>query len=191
MPGKCLFATLPPHFFAINSFPHELDAPRQAKPGAAVEICARGTRGRSAKPEAIVTCDVSVAHGILRTTSFAYPGNSISPEAIPVLKQVGIRFARRGGSPEYEYREGRGFAYEPGFDHPLLIPSAGDARPDWTLNDFIRAAEQARHGRVAVLQFHGIPDNAHAWVSSSAQQFDGYLNYLAKNEYTVIAMRRP
>ena len=129
------------------------------------------------------------AHGIPRTTSFAYPGNSITPDAIPILKKAGIRFARRGGSPEYEYRDGRGFAYEPGFDHPLLIPSAGDARPDWTLYDFIRAVEQARHGRIAVLQFHGVPDTAHAWVSSSAQQFDAYMNYLAKNGYTAIAMR--
>ena len=130
-----------------------------------------------------------IAHGIPRTTSFAYPGNSITPDAFAVLKKLGIRFARRGGAPEYEYREGRGFAYEPGLDHPLLIPSAGDARPDWTLDNFIAAVEQARHGRIAVLQFHGVPDTAHAWVSTSAQQFDAYMNYLAKNGYTVIAMR--
>ena len=112
-----------------------------------------------------------------------------TPEAFPILKKAGIRFARRGGSPEYKYRDGRGFAYEPGLDHPLLVPSAGDARPDWTLDDFIAAAEQARHGRIAVLQFHGVPDTAHAWVSTSVQQFDAYMNYLAKNGYTVIAMR--
>jgi peptidoglycan/xylan/chitin deacetylase (PgdA/CDA1 family) len=130
-----------------------------------------------------------VAHGIPRTTSFAYPGNSISPNALPVLKKLGIRFARRGGAPEYEYREGRGFAYEPGLDHPLLVPSAGDARPDWTLDNFIAAVDQARHGRIAVLQFHGIPDAAHAWVSTSAHQFDAYMNYLAKNGFSAIAMR--
>ena len=130
-----------------------------------------------------------LAYGIPRTISFAYPGNSISPEALPVLKKAGLRFARRGGAPEYEYREGRGFAYEPGFDHPLLVPSAGDARPDWTLDNFIAAVDQARHGRIAVLQFHGIPDMAHTWVSTSAQQFDAYMNYLAKNGHTAIAMR--
>ena len=129
------------------------------------------------------------AHGIPRPTSFAYPGNSIAPDALPVLKKAGIRFARRGGSPEYEYREGRGFAYEPGFDHPLLIPSAGDARPGWTLDNFILAVEQARHGRIAVLQFHGVPDTAHAWVSSSTQNFEAYMDYLAKSGYTAIAMR--
>jgi hypothetical protein len=130
-----------------------------------------------------------LAHGIPRTTSFAYPGNAITFDAFTALKQLGIRFARRGGAPEYEYREGRGFAYEPGFDHPLLIPSAGDARPDWALDNFIAAVEQARHGRIAVLQFHGIPDTAHGWVSTSAQSFDAYMNYLAKNDFKVIAMR--
>jgi peptidoglycan/xylan/chitin deacetylase (PgdA/CDA1 family) len=131
-------------------------------------------------------CDV---HGIPRTTSFAYPGNSIAMEALPILKKAGIRFARRGGAPEHEYRTGRGFAYEPGLDHPLLVPSAGDAKPDWTIEDFIRAVEQARYGRIAALQFHGVPDTAHDWVSSSVQQFEAYMNYLAKHEYTAIAMR--
>jgi len=120
-----------------------------------------------------------IAHGIPRTTSFAYPANVIIPEALPILKKTGIRFARRGGSPEYKYPDGRGFAYEPGLDHPHLVPSAGDARPDWTLDDFIAAVSQARHGRIALLQFHGVPDTAHAWVNTSAQQFDAYMNYLS------------
>ena len=129
------------------------------------------------------------AHGIPSTTSFAYPANLILPEALPILKKTGIRFARRGGSPEYKYPDGRGFAYEPGLDHPYLVPSAGDARPDWTLDDFIAAVSQARYGRIAVLQFHGVPDTAHAWVNTSVQQFDAYMNYLAKHGYTAIAMR--
>lgn len=128
-------------------------------------------------------------HGIDVPTSFAYPGNAITPEALPMLRELGIRFARRGGAPEYEYRQGRGFAYEPGFDHPLLIPSAGDARPDWTLDDFVRAVDQARQGRIAVLQFHGVPDTAHDWVNTSSEQFQGYIKYLAVHDYKVIALR--
>ena len=69
-------------------------------------------------------------HGIPQPVSFAYPGNAIAKDALPILKDLGIKFARRGGAPEYPYKEGRGFAYEPGLDHPLLIPTAGDARPD-------------------------------------------------------------
>ena len=63
------------------------------------------------------------AYSIPRPTSFAYPGNTIDPEAIQLLADLGFRFARRGGAPEYPYEEGNGFAYEPGRDHPLLLPS--------------------------------------------------------------------
>ena len=91
------------------------------------------------------------------------------------MSQRGIRFARRGGAPEYPYDEGHGFALEPGQDHPLLIPSAGDARPKWSLPDFIRAVEQALDGRIAVLQFRGVPDTAHDWVSSHQQNFEAYM----------------
>jgi peptidoglycan/xylan/chitin deacetylase (PgdA/CDA1 family) len=128
-------------------------------------------------------------HGIPQPTSFAYPGNAIAKEGLPVLKDLGIKFARRGGSPEYPYKEGRGFAYEPGLDHPLLVPTAGDARPTWMLDDFKRAVEQARYGKIAVLQFHGVPDSAHDWVTTSTEQFEKYLKYLADEKYTVIALR--
>lgn len=131
-------------------------------------------------------CEV---YKIKRPLSFCYPGNAIVPEALPILQRLGFKFARRGGAPEYEYREGYGFAFEPGKDHPLLIPSAGDARPNWTLDDFVRAVTQAHDGRITVLQFHGVPDTAHAHVNTSAEKFDGYMNYLAKNGFKVIAMR--
>jgi len=128
-------------------------------------------------------------HGIPRPTSFAYPGNAIHPDAIPVLQRLGIRLARRGGAPEQPYEGGRGYAFEPGVDHPLLIPSAGDARPDWTLDDFKRAVRQARQGKIAVLQFHGVPDNEHPWVHTPPALFVGYMDYLHRNGYRVIALR--
>jgi hypothetical protein len=108
---------------------------------------------------------------------------------LPVLKELGIQFARRGGAPEYPYKDGRGFAYEPGLDHPLLIPSAGDARPAWTFDDFKRAVNQAGHGKIAVLQFHGVPDTAHDWVTTSQRQFESYMQYLHENNFRVIALR--
>ena len=128
-------------------------------------------------------------HGIPATESFAYPGNALAKDALPILKHLGIKFARRGGSPEYPYKEGRGFAFEPGMDHPLLIPSAGDARPDWALDDFKRAVAQAKDGKIAVLQFHGVPDTAHNWVNTSTERFEEYLKYLADNKFRAIAMR--
>ncbi len=128
-------------------------------------------------------------HKIPAPVSFAWPGNGFDPAAFGILKECGILLARRGGSPEYAYKEGRGFAYEPGLDHPLLIPSAGDARPDWTIDNFVAAVKQARSGRIAVLQFHGVPDRAHPWVHTPPERFDAYMKYLAENGYKVIAVR--
>ena len=85
--------------------------------------------------------------------------------------------------------QGSRFGYEPGLDHPLLVPSAGDARPNWQLEDFIRAVKQATAGRIAVLQFHGVPDTAHEWVNTPTEQFEAFMKYLAINKYRVIAMR--
>ncbi|MDB6039850.1 MAG: Polysaccharide deacetylase, partial [Verrucomicrobiales bacterium] len=127
--------------------------------------------------------------GISRPVSFAYPGNAIVPSAAPILKELGIRFARRGGSPEFPYDWGRGSAYEPGVDHPLFIPSAGDARPDWTLNDFRRAVDQARDGHIAVMQFHGVPDRDHPWVNTNPERFGEFMGYLHTNSFHVIALR--
>jgi len=129
------------------------------------------------------------AHGIPVPTSFAYPGNTIDPDAIPMLAALGFRFARRGGAPEYPYEEGNGFAYEPGRDHPLLLPSAGDARPFWTLENLKRATRQATNGKIAILQFHGAPDIEHPWVNTPVDRFEEYMKYLKEEGLTVVALR--
>jgi len=129
------------------------------------------------------------AHGIPKPVTFAWPGNATTPQAYEILSAQGILFARRGGAPEKPYETGEGFAYEPGRDHPLLLPSAGDARPDWSLDNFVKAVKQARDGRVAILQFHGVPDTAHDWVSSTQPNFEAYLRYLHTEGYQVIALR--
>jgi peptidoglycan-N-acetylglucosamine deacetylase len=127
--------------------------------------------------------------GIPKPTSFAWPGNSIIKESFPILRRQGIRFARRGGAPEYPYDKGQGFAYEPGLDDPLLIPSAGDARPNWQLENFIAAVSQAREGKIAVIQFHGVPEGEHPWVHTPLERFEEYMRYLHEQEYHVIALR--
>lgn len=128
-------------------------------------------------------------HGIPRPVSFAYPGNGFHPDAFAILQAAGIRFARRGGAPEYDYALGRGFAFEPGADHPLRIPTAGDARPAWTFADFKRGVDQAKFGRIAVMQFHGVPDQQHPWVNTKKENFEEFMAYLAMNHFRVIALR--
>jgi peptidoglycan/xylan/chitin deacetylase (PgdA/CDA1 family) len=128
-------------------------------------------------------------HGIPGPVSFAYPGNEYHLDALPVLQAAGFKFARRGGAPEYPYEEGRGPAYSPGEDHPLLIPTTGDARPAWTLEDFKAALERATPGSFPVLQFHGVPDRKHPWVSTRPKRFREYMTYLKEQGYTVLALR--
>ena len=128
-------------------------------------------------------------HGIPLPVSFAWPGNVFCVEALPVLRQAGIRFARRGGAPEMPNELGGGLAYEPGTDHPLLIPTAGDARPDWSLANLKRAVAMARDGHIAVLQFHGVPDGEHPWVNTPSERFEEYMAWLHAEGFTVIALR--
>lgn len=128
-------------------------------------------------------------HGVPKPVSFAYPGNTIDPAGLTIIEELGFRFARRGGAPEYPYEEGNGVAYEPGRDHPLLLPSAGDARPAWTLDNLKRAVSQAKSGRIAILQFHGAPDIEHPWVHTPRERIEEYLKYLHDEGFTVIALR--
>lgn len=128
-------------------------------------------------------------HGIPEPVSFAWPGNRFHPAALPALAQAGIRFARRGGEPEVPYALGGGVAYEPGLDHPLLIPTAGDARPYWSLEDVKRAVALGGRGRIPVLQFHGVPDGEHPWVNTPRERFEEYMAWLHREGYTAIALR--
>ena len=128
-------------------------------------------------------------HSIPRPVSFAWPGNAFHTNALPVLQQAGIRFARRGGEPEVPYEKGGGIAYEPGVDHPLLIPTAGDARPNWTLDNLKRASALAGGGRIAVLQFHGVPEGEHPWVNTPRERFEEYMAWLHREGFKVIALR--
>ena len=48
---------------------------------------------------------------------------------------------------------------------------------------------QARGGRVAVLQFHGVPDGEHPWVNTPRERFEEYMAWLHAEGCTVIALR--
>lgn len=125
-----------------------------------------------------------------RPVSFAWSGNGFGPEAVAVLRAHGIRFARRGGQPEVEYgRVVLGPAFDPARHHPLLIPTTGDAYPDWTFDHFRRVITSARPGQMVVLQFHGVPDVVHPWVHTPADAFQKYMEHLKAEGYRAIALR--
>jgi peptidoglycan/xylan/chitin deacetylase (PgdA/CDA1 family) len=109
--------------------------------------------------------------------SFAYPGYSLSQEVMDVLLEKGYCFARAGGSR----------VYEPEYDYPLLVPS-------WAMNSenkgqMMEALGKAEKGKFVVLTIHGVPDVEHPWVNTPPELFKEYLQYLAENGYTVVALR--
>ena len=129
--------------------------------------------------------------GIARPVSFCYPGYRHGAQAVEVLKKRTYRFARRGNAPEIpqEREGGRGLAYDPAVDHPLLIPSTGAAGPKFTYADLVWAVDQARDGKICVLTFHGVPARLHPWVTLAPEEFERYLMYLKQQNCKVIALR--
>lgn len=121
--------------------------------------------------------------------SFAWCGNTFGPESVEVLRKMGITQARRGGAPEVEYGKSVvGPVYDPTRHHPLLIPTTGDAYPDWTFEHFVRVIAEARAGRIVVLQFHGVPDLAHPWVHTPPEPFRRYMEHLKQEGFTTLAL---
>ena len=128
--------------------------------------------------------------GVPKPVSFAWPGNHFGPEALEVLKRAGYRYARRGMQPEVPYGQIQlGPMFDPARHHPLLIPSAGDAYPEWDIDHFRNVVDRARDGTIAVVQFHGVPDVAHPWVHTPVERFREYMAYLNEREFHVIALR--
>jgi peptidoglycan/xylan/chitin deacetylase (PgdA/CDA1 family) len=128
--------------------------------------------------------------GIPKPVSFAWTGNSFGPEAREVLHRAGYKYARRGMQPEVDYgliREGP--LYDPEKNHPLLIPTTGDAYPDWTLDHFKKVVNRAYNGKIVVLQFHGVPDIVHPWVHTPVDRFKEYMVYLKENGFNVIPLK--
>ena len=74
-------------------------------------------------------------------------------------------------------------------NHPLLIPTTGDAYPDWTLEHFKRVVAGTKDGKIVVLQFHGVPDAVHPWVNTPPEMFRQHMLYLKQNGFHVIALR--
>jgi peptidoglycan/xylan/chitin deacetylase (PgdA/CDA1 family) len=130
-------------------------------------------------------------HQIPKPRTFAYPGFAHSLSCVEVLLEKKYHFARRGVAPEHRDggKGGRGPAYDPKVDHPLLVPTTGYAGPDWGMDDLKWAVAQARSGKISVLCFHGVPALEHSWVHCKPDDFKKYMAYLKEEGCTVIAMQ--
>jgi|GEM_PF-473504 len=129
--------------------------------------------------------------GVPKPVSFSWCGNHFGPETYDILKKLGYKFARRGPTPGTATSGilGAGELYDPNKNDPLLIPSSGLAPPSWTLEDFKKIVAPAKNGKIVVLQLHGVPDNRHPFCSTPEERFREFVEYLAKENFKVIAMR--
>lgn len=128
--------------------------------------------------------------GVPKPITFGWTGNAFGPDGLAVLAGAGYKLARRGMQPEAPYGTLElGPLFNPLLHHPLLIPSAGDAYPDWTLDHFKKVVDRAVEGCAAIVQFHGVPDLEHPWVHTPEERFREYMAYLKEGGFHVIAMR--
>jgi len=128
--------------------------------------------------------------GVPKPVSFAWCGNSFGPEAVEQLQRHGYMIARRGMQPEVPYGKVQvGPALDVTKHHPLMVPTTGDAYPDWTFDHFKTVLASAKPGQIVVFQFHGVPDIAHPWVNTPLENFRQYMLYLKQNGYRTITMR--
>lgn len=128
--------------------------------------------------------------GVPKPVSFAWCGNNFGPESVAVLQQRGYKIARRGMQPEIPYGKiNVGPSVDVQKHHPLLIPTTGDAYPDWTFEHFKKVLASAQPNEIVVLQFHGVPDVKHPWVHTPPEAFREYMKYLKTNNYRTLALR--
>jgi len=129
--------------------------------------------------------------GVPRPVSFSWPGNHFGPEAVGVLRERGYLWARRGPMPDVPAPRpvGIGPLYQPSLHDPLLVPTSGLATPQWDLDDFRDVVDRAGPGKIAVLQFHGVPDVAHPSCSTTPRMFEEFVDHLEAAAFTVIGMR--
>lgn len=119
-------------------------------------------------------------YAIPHPVTFAYPGYGTSPDGIELLREKGYKYARHGNDKPYIA----------GVSDPMLLPSyAIHEKDDRTLAFLQEIMMKAEEGQAIVLCFHGVPDLAHDFVSTSPKAFKAILKYLKKNGCRVIALK--
>ena len=118
-------------------------------------------------------------HGIPQPVSFAYPGGPYAANAAAILPEFGLRFARTTEHALWELDK----------TDPLRIPCF--AITDKDADYFYRAMkllENSGENSAAVILYHGVPDTAHPWCSTSFELFEKQMKFLRDGEYSVMSM---
>ena len=118
------------------------------------------------------------ANHVAKPTTLCWPVYAVYSYEYPELIAHQYTFGRAGGNRPYR----------PTLDHPLNVPSWG-IQDDVSVETFIKDAQQATRGQIAVFTFHGVPEGEHKAVSLAPEKFTRMMQYLKDNQYNVIGMR--
>jgi peptidoglycan/xylan/chitin deacetylase (PgdA/CDA1 family) len=118
-------------------------------------------------------------YGIPKPVSFAYPGNRSDSLSQVILKEMGYRFGRAGGSKYYDANT----------NEHLVVPSYTMGSTGKLKDRTMSALQNLNPGQILVFTIHGVPDIAHPDYTTSVEVFEQYLQYMKEHHFKVIAMR--
>lgn len=123
--------------------------------------------------------------GIPRAVSVAYPFGMTTKEQIAVAGVCGMKWGRGNLGAGICGTFGK-CTYDPRTDHPLAIPSHGDA-PLYTYERLLERLETARNGRILCLAYHSVTD-PDDWTNTIT--YEEHFRFIAEHGYHCISMRQ-
>ena len=121
--------------------------------------------------------------GIPRAVSVAYPFGMTKQAQIRVAGSCGMKWGRGNLGTGICGTRGKS-VYDPRADHPLAIPSYGDA-PLYTFERLRERLDTARDGRVLCLAFHSVLD-PDEWTNEIS--YEAYFCFMAEQGCNCISM---
>ena len=119
-------------------------------------------------------------YGIPEPVSFAYPGGPYAGNAVPVLRECGVRFARTTERALWHKNTDL-------YRIPCFSVCEKEAAH---FSEAMEALENSDdENSAAVLLYHGVPDEPHPWCSTPWELFEEQMRFLAARDIRVWIMR--
>lgn len=133
----------------------------------------------AARKEILFIEDKCKQYGIPKPISLAYPGNRNDSTSEALVKSMGYKYARTGGS----------IYYIPGKQSLLAIPSYTMGSSDKLKERTWAAIKELQPGQILAFTIHGVPDILHPDYSTTPELLEDFFKYMQNHHYRVIAMR--
>lgn len=116
-------------------------------------------------------------NGIPRPVSFAYPGGPYAANAVPLLAEANLHYARTTEHALWDKST-----------DPMRIPCYAICDQESGAFDEALAELDKNPDAAAVLLYHGVPDEPHPWCSTAWELFEKQMHHLAAAGYRVSSM---